>query len=485
MTFLGWFLRLWFWVSAWLNRAFGVEGFTQVIISIIALFVAVIALVVSIKAADSDLYWDWDILLRVISCAFFGLVIILVATFATARVYRITLVPKIHNISYASAEKVCEDAGLRLPYNPEQKDEYISFQFPRAGSIASKNSEVYTWDTRERFIKYTIEVDSLFPENDAENKITPTKDPNSASDMIAIKVLSEDGEVEDCLYGWVIRNKDGKDLLSDFWYYKENAHYDSVKAYNYSCSTMFKSIENRATPNSHVKYSSLRGYQHSFPYEGFKEEVNSGNVERWDYVGFNHHKYTKIDKKGKLLFEEEKKLNKDGEGTCEWHDHETKENYNGKYSNGAYNGKGTYTYADGSVYKGNFVDGKRSGKGVLTKGKNFYKGEWLNDQKNGHGKEKDVDDDGVIRKFKGNYLNDKYVGQGEWSCKTASGNVETYSGEFKDSMRNGYGEYHFANGYIYKGEWKDDLQDGQGKLYDKDGNIIQDGTYEADKYVGE
>ena len=71
------------------------------------------------------------------------------------------------------------------------------------------------------------------------------------------------------------------------------------------------------------------------------------------------------------------------------------------------NGYGTYTYANGSKYVGEWKDGKENGQGTYT----WVSGNtWLNGNK--------------------------------------------YVGEFKDAKRNGLGTYTFANGTVDKGVWK-------------------------------
>ena len=64
-------------------------------------------------------------------------------------------------------------------------------------------------------------------------------------------------------------------------------------------------------------------------------------------------------------------------------------------------GQGTYTYANGSTYVGEFKNSIRNGQGTYT---------WANGNK--------------------------------------------YVGEFKDAKRNGQGTYTFANGTVDKGIWK-------------------------------
>ena len=77
------------------------------------------------------------------------------------------------------------------------------------------------------------------------------------------------------------------------------------------------------------------------------------------------------------------------------------------------NGYGTYTYADGSKYAGEFKDGKKHGQGTYT----YQSGS-------------------------------KYVG------------------EFKDDKKHGQGTFTFASGKVMKGVWKN------GKLVRVSGKII-------------
>ena len=61
---------------------------------------------------------------------------------------------------------------------------------------------------------------------------------------------------------------------------------------------------------------------------------------------------------------------------------------NGCVSGNCVNGKGKYVYANGDIYEGDFVNGKREGQGTYTnKYGNYYTGEWKNDKQNGYGKE--------------------------------------------------------------------------------------------------
>jgi hypothetical protein len=53
--------------------------------------------------------------------------------------------------------------------------------------------------------------------------------------------------------------------------------------------------------------------------------------------------------------------------------------YTGNFRKGYPHGKGTYTWANGDVYKGDFVMGKREGDGQLTRRDTTIEGIWKND----------------------------------------------------------------------------------------------------------
>jgi hypothetical protein len=81
----------------------------------------------------------------------------------------------------------------------------------------------------------------------------------------------------------------------------------------------------------------------------------------------------------------------------------------GCISGNCINGRGTFTWADGDQYSGEWKDDKKHGQGTY------------------------------------NYANG-----------------EQYSGEWKDGNRHGKGRYKYSSGMIYRGFWKDGIRDGKG-----------------------
>lgn len=114
----------------------------------------------------------------------------------------------------------------------------------------------------------------------------------------------------------------------------------------------------------------------------------------------------------------------------------------------------TYSYKNGSIYKGFWLGGFRHGKGVMRWiDGSYYEGEWNLGFAEGQGN--------LI------YLSGDYM-----------------KGEFRYNKLNGYGEcYNTELGYEYKGYWENDLQTGQGSEWWPDGSEYF-GLYEFGKKDG-
>jgi hypothetical protein len=119
---------------------------------------------------------------------------------------------------------------------------------------------------------------------------------------------------------------------------------------------------------------------------------------------------------------------------------------------GRKNGKGTYTWHDGSVYVGDFKDDSRHGNGRFN---------WSNGES-----------------YKGEYLEDERTGEGSFHWPDGS----FYEGSFLRGKRHGSGSYQSVNGAVYEGGWFDDLQHGQGRLNNPNQPVIR-GIWKNGKIV--
>ena len=127
--------------------------------------------------------------------------------------------------------------------------------------------------------------------------------------------------------------------------------------------------------------------------------------------------------------------------------------YVGEFRDNKFNGQGTYTYADGAKYVGEYKDDKRNGQGTLTSASGTkYVGGWRDDKRNGQG-----------------------------TFTSADG--AKYVGEYRDDKRNGQGTLTFASGNKYVGEFRDDKSHGQGTSYTRDGEAIRNGVWQGGDFV--
>ena len=107
-------------------------------------------------------------------------------------------------------------------------------------------------------------------------------------------------------------------------------------------------------------------------------------------------------------------------------------------------------YSDVLRFEGEYLNGKRNGKGKEYNfcGSLLFEGEYLNGLKNGKGKE--YHDNGKL-KFEGEYLNGKRNGKGK--------------------------DYYWDGELMFEGEFLNGKRNGKGKEYDHDGNLIFEGEY--------
>ena len=136
--------------------------------------------------------------------------------------------------------------------------------------------------------------------------------------------------------------------------------------------------------------------------------------------------------------------------------YENGDDYNGPIQYGKKNGIGVYNYLRKNLkYKGNFLNDKKNGKGILESSNNnkYY--------------------------YEGNFLNDKITGEGILITDD-----ERYEGYFKDGLFDGKGTLVDGKGNYYIGEFKNGLKHGNGNFKKINGEI-EEGIFENNFYKGD
>lgn len=127
-----------------------------------------------------------------------------------------------------------------------------------------------------------------------------------------------------------------------------------------------------------------------------------------------------------------------------------------------YNGYGTYLFANGAKYIGDFQDGRAHGKGIIYfNNGNKYIGQWENDNRQGKGRF--VFNEG--HEYLGGFRMNKFHGKG--LMKYANG--DRYEGNFRNNQPNGQGKYSFKDGDRYEGHFVNGRFEGEGTMFYKDG----------------
>ena len=133
--------------------------------------------------------------------------------------------------------------------------------------------------------------------------------------------------------------------------------------------------------------------------------------------------------------------------------------YMGEWTDGYFNGKGTYINNDGVIFNGHWIRGELCNTGTITYVENGF-----NYVYKGGIKEYDFDKYGTIKKI-------------------INGRAQIiYKGEFEYGKYNGFGVSYSNNKPWYSGFWKNSCANGFGILFNFDGNIEQIGFYEKGKF---
>lgn len=169
----------------------------------------------------------------------------------------------------------------------------------------------------------------------------------------------------------------------------------------------------------------------------------------------------------------------------------------GCISGDCYGGYGAFAYGDGSLYQGNFQQGRPHGRGTFFYNNNDqYTGEIQNGQPHGRGKL--FKSDGQV--VSGLWIGGEYIqspnrtsvpprtGCVEGNCRNGRGkyiysNGAIYEGDFQNNLPHGFGTVTYADGDRYVGQMARATFNGQGALYRRDGQVYQ-GLWRDGKYIG-
>eukprot|EP00455_Lapot_gusevi_P045060 TRINITY_DN5725_c0_g4_i2.p1 TRINITY_DN5725_c0_g4~~TRINITY_DN5725_c0_g4_i2.p1 ORF type:complete len:452 (-),score=55.59 TRINITY_DN5725_c0_g4_i2:81-1436(-) len=151
--------------------------------------------------------------------------------------------------------------------------------------------------------------------------------------------------------------------------------------------------------------------------------------------------------------------------------------YSGDWQDNKKHGFGTQVWPNGNKYEGQWVAGRREGRGTFwifdgAKLKKQYHGCWVADLKEGLGVFYYDNND----RYEGAWLHGQRHGQG--TLFFANGDV--YVGNWLDDKRCGWGTLTKANGDQFEGEWLNDKREGQGTYFYRATSKVYDGEWVND-----
>ncbi len=122
----------------------------------------------------------------------------------------------------------------------------------------------------------------------------------------------------------------------------------------------------------------------------------------------------------------------------------------GCISGNCIDGYGIYNFNNGDYYKGDYVNGYRTGKGYYKwSNGNQYEGDFLYNTQNGKGIF--VWNNGDV--YGGDFVNNALQGFGIYLFK----NGDKYEGDWVSGVRQGQGKFTFASGIIKEGKWSNNI----------------------------
>ncbi len=121
-------------------------------------------------------------------------------------------------------------------------------------------------------------------------------------------------------------------------------------------------------------------------------------------------------------------------------------------------------FPNGDVYKGTFKNNERNGSGLCKFGLtgSIYRGEWQDGKPYGNGTLFTLPNEIIEARFDGFRVADGQM-------KILFTNGEFYEGNCKKGLRNSTGVHYYLNGDIYDGKWSLGRRDGSGTIVTFDG----------------
>ena len=152
--------------------------------------------------------------------------------------------------------------------------------------------------------------------------------------------------------------------------------------------------------------------------------------------------------------------------------------YKGALSTGVPHGLGEMISPDGSVFIGQFTQGKRSGKGrIIWSSGQIYVGEFREDIPHGFGSMTFSNDD----QYTGNFSNGVINGKGRYESAT---DKSIYFGEFVNGSRLGEGKLILASGDEYEGTFTHGQLNGSGRHSNPAKRLEYKGSFVNSVYMG-